>query len=70
MAVHDLRAEPLVVDTSGWQPMDTFPHDGTIVEVLWENSQNVTRAQWREEQIFVEHLAGDVANSVKAWRTI
>ena len=33
MAVHNLTASDVVVDKAGWQPMDTFPKDGTVVEI-------------------------------------
>ena len=44
MAVHNLSAVDVVV-ARGWQSMDTFPRDGTMVEVT-DLEGRVCRAVW------------------------
>ena len=51
MAVHHFTAPGLTV-ARGWQPMETFPRDGSVVEVR-DESGTVDQAAWREDQIWM-----------------
>ena len=56
MAVHHFTAPDLVVDKAGWQSMESFPKDGTIVEVI--DSKGVTcNAQWHSERLLTSSLS-------------
>jgi hypothetical protein len=56
VAVHHFTAPDLVIAVGGWQPMDSFPKDGTIVEVI--DSKGVTcNAQWHSERILTSSLS-------------
>lgn len=55
MAVHNLTAANVTVDKAGWQPMDTFPEDGTVVEVITKNGFT-TKAQWMHGHLLTSSL--------------
>jgi hypothetical protein len=55
MPVDNLKAADLVVAIGGWQPMDTFPKDGTIVEIT-DASDFTCKAQWVSERILSASL--------------
>jgi hypothetical protein len=57
MAVHHFTAVG-IESARGWQPMDTFPRDGAVVEVQDIHGRVVT-ATWRFGEIFLsEKLVG------------
>jgi hypothetical protein len=64
VAVHHFTAPDLVVDT--WQPMETFPKDGTIVEVK-DASGFVCKAQWHSDRILSASL--NIATPLR-WRPL
>ena len=69
MVVHHFTAPDLVThpaDTERWQPMDTFPKDGTIVEIKDTNGF-VCKAQWHSERILSASLK---LGEPTAWRTV
>jgi hypothetical protein len=63
MAVHHFTA-PDVTVARGWQPIETFPKDGTIVEVI-DVHGNIYRAQWHSERILTASLS---AGKPAQWR--
>jgi hypothetical protein len=54
VVVHHFTAPDLVV-AEGWQPMDTFPKDGTIVEIK-DIDGVICKAQWHSERILPASL--------------
>jgi hypothetical protein len=65
MAVHHFTAPDLVV-ARGWQPMETFPRDGSVVQVR-DEAGNISTATWlvkTGELIANERLSGNPVN----WR--
>lgn len=71
MAVHNLQAENLTV--TKWHSMDSFPKDGSIVEVEVDTdvlSNAVTRAQWQNGRLMVEGGPNFVVRQVHRWRPI
>jgi hypothetical protein len=56
MAVHHFTAPDLIV-VRGWQPIDTFPHDGRTVEVRDAMGQ-ITKAAWNNKTGQIEVSAG------------
>ena len=55
MVVHHLTALDLVVESeaeAGWQPIDTFPRDGTVVEVR-DSALNVVKAFWKDDAMAI-----------------
>jgi hypothetical protein len=66
MGVDNLKAADLVVDTAGWQPMDTFPKDGKVVEIM-DDRERVCRAQWHSERILMASLN---ITEPKQWRSL
>jgi hypothetical protein len=75
MAVHNLQAESLVVTT--WLPIDTFPRDGTVVEVLCADDE-VRLAQWNfnigsimVDSTSIEDMTKDPGGlKLKSWRNV
>ena len=65
MATHDLNAVNLVVDP-GWQPIETIPKNGTVVEVK-DDKGFICRAQWNSERILASSLRLDAP---KSWRPL
>jgi hypothetical protein len=55
MPVDNLSAPDLVIAIGGWQPIDTFPKDGKVVEIT-DASGFVCRAQWNSERILFASL--------------
>jgi hypothetical protein len=56
VAVHHFTAPDLVVDMAGWQQMDSFPKDGTVVEVI--DQKGVTcSAKWQNERILTSSIS-------------
>jgi hypothetical protein len=45
MATHHFTASDLVVDKGGWQSLDTFPQDGSTVEVV-DDQMEICHAKW------------------------
>jgi hypothetical protein len=66
MGVDNLRAADLVVAVGGWQPMDTFPKDGTVVEIT-DASGFICRAQWNSERVLSASL--NIAEPT-GWRSL
>ena len=66
MAVDNLNAADLVVDTAGWQPIETIPKDGTVVEVI-DESGFACKAQWNSERVLASSLRLGVP---KSWRPL
>jgi len=54
MGVDNLKAASLVI-TVGWQPMDTFPKDGSTVEIT-DAKGFICRAQWHSGRILTASL--------------
>ena len=65
MAVHHFTA-PDVVVKRGWQSMDTFPQDGSIVEVT-DAGGFICKAQWVSERVLPASLSLDKPTG---WRTL
>lgn len=63
MAIHHFTAPDLVV-ARGWQPIATFPQDGSVVE-LRDEAGNIDQASWREGQIW---MAKGLAGPPTQWR--
>jgi hypothetical protein len=53
MGVDNLSAVGIVA--AGWQPMDTFPKDGTVVEII-DRTGFVCKAQWHSERVLSASL--------------
>jgi hypothetical protein len=51
MAVHHFTAPDLVISWD-WKPLDTFPRDGTVVEVK-DAAGHVVRAFWKDDAMAV-----------------
>ena len=66
MPTHDLSAADLVVDKAGWQSMDSFPKDGSIVEVI-DDRGTTCKAQWHSERLLTANLQ---FKSPTGWRNI
>jgi hypothetical protein len=67
MAVHHFTAPDLTV-ARGWQPMDTFPRDGSTVQVR-DEAGNLAEAVWlatTNEPIASDGLTGPPTH----WRII
>jgi hypothetical protein len=56
VAVHHFTAPDLVTKPDPWQPMSTFPTDGTIVEVIDANGVTA-KAQWHSERVLTASLS-------------
>lgn len=56
MAVHHFKAPDLVI-TRGWQPIETFPHDGRTVEVR-DAAGTVSKACWNDKAGQIEPTLG------------
>jgi hypothetical protein len=55
MAVHHFTAVNLNVEpAAGWRQIETFPTDGSIVEVCVPGSTKTAKAMWREGRVVVE----------------
>ena len=65
MAVHHLGAEGITVNP--WNPMDTFPKDGTIVYVK-DSEGTVCRAQWHSERILTSSIG--IKEPYQGWTPI
>lgn len=67
MAVHHFTAPDLITQPDGaWQQMDTFPKDGTIVEVT-DQSGFRCKAQWVSDRF----LAGNLSmTNPSGWRPL
>jgi hypothetical protein len=65
MAVHHFTAPDLTV-ARGWQPMETFPHDGSVVEVR-DETNHIVRAIWlvKTREMIV---SGGLAGAPVQWR--
>ena len=70
MAVHHFTAPDMVV-ARGWQPIDTFPRDGTVVEVK-DASDNIVKAFWKDERmaVGVGSLDRPALGELTHWRNI
>jgi|KBSMisStaDraftv2_1062788.scaffolds.fasta_scaffold01978_25 hypothetical protein len=64
MAVHHFTAPDLIV-TRGWQPIGTFPRDGSVVEVK-DAENHVVQAFWKDDVIAVGGKIGDLTH----WRNL
>ena len=65
MTTHHLKAHDLIV-TREWRSMDTFPQDGSIVEVT-DASGFICKAQWHSERVLPASLKLDTPT---AWREL
>ena len=66
MAVHNLTAANVTIDKAGWQPMDTFPEDGKVVEVI-DKRGFTCKAQWHSERVLTSSLQ---MSTPTGWREI
>jgi hypothetical protein len=56
VAVHHFTAPDLVTKPDPWQPLSTFPRDGTVVEVI--DAKGVTcSAKWQSERILTSSIS-------------
>ena len=65
MVVHDLSAPDMVV-RRGWQPMETFPTDGTVVQII-DATGFICKAQWNSGHVLPSSLR---VNHPTAWREL
>jgi hypothetical protein len=66
MPTDNLTAANLVVDKAGWQPMDSFPQDGSIVEII-DDRGSTCKAQWHSGRV----LSGNISiGAPTGWRNI
>lgn len=65
MGVDNLQAVGVTV-ARGWQSLDSFPQDGSVVEVL-DVHDKIYRAQWHSGRILTASLS---AGTLKSWRVI
>ena len=56
MAVHHFKAPDLVI-VRGWQPIDTFPRDGSVVEVR-DAAGLISKATWNTKAGQIEPSMG------------
>jgi hypothetical protein len=64
MAVHHFTAPGIVV-ARGWQPIETFPKDGRVVEIR-EGDGPPSRATWRDGRL---HVDADGTHNPTHWRS-
>ena len=53
MATHHLSAVDVEV-ARGWQPMDTFPRDGSMVDIT-DAEGRICKAMWMDKKMRIAH---------------
>lgn len=59
----EIAASPLDIPVRGWLPIDTAPHDGTVIELLGANGK-LDIGEWYEWSEHFDKSANGIAEDV------